>query len=263
MFPPESLAASGQAVWEGDEAEAATVPIQELSAAAPQGAFPGPSGSVSEAGLPLSLNDRLVEVIERIERREAGIPDGPIGALGRPDLWPELLARLGDLPARMKAACQEFRGHLHAMRGYTVAGRAACLREGYVRLNDAKTAAEFRDIALDLAALGDDTRKPFMEQASARFLQERFRELFPALLLELEALSVGIVADLRSEATAREAEASRTSRELTGADLTARPLTAKVDRLEATIARLLTQARGELECGPREVPGLYFEELFT
>jgi len=263
IYPPESLASSGQAVWEGDEAEASTVPIQDISAAAPGSAFPGPSGSGSSGGQPLPIADRIVDVIDAIERRNAGIPPGPIGALGKPDLWPELLTRLGDLPARFKAACQEFRRQSHAMQGYTVAGRSAFIREGYARLNNAKTPAEFQAIALEIAAVGDDTRKPFMEQASARYLQERFRELFPPLLLEFEALGVGAIAELRSEAIAREAEASYTTRELTGHDLTGRPLTAKVNALEAAVARLLTQARGELECGPREVPGLYFEELFA
>jgi hypothetical protein len=50
---------------------------------------------------------------------------------------------------------------------------------------------------------------------------------------------------------------------MTGTDLTGRPLTAKVNALEATVKRLLTQARDEGDCAAREVPGLYFEQLFA
>ena len=264
IYPPESLAATGQAVWEGDEGLEAPPP-SDFAGSAPR-AISSPSGDLSgeQPGKPLSaVEAALLTAYDAGARDARGVPPEPIGALGKPDLWPELLSRLGDLPAEFKAACQEYRALSRSLDGYTTAGRAAFVRAAFVKLNHVTTVEDFHRVAGEIAAVGDDTQRAQFEQASAHFLQAKYAELFPPLLFELEAVSAGVLQDLRAEALAREAEAERVSLEMTGTRLTGRPLTAKVNALEATLKRLLSQSREEGDCAAREVPGLYFEQLFA
>lgn len=249
-YPSESLAANGDAIWEGGESEAAlSVPSE---ADAPGEPLPAPD----------SLTERLWAALEADAAHESATPAGPIGALGKPDLWPELLARLGDLPARFRAAFEEYRSVAQSVDRYCLTGRNRFIRDAFTRLNHVDSAEQFHAIASEIAACGEHGQRAFFHQAAARFCQVKYRKLFAPLAFELEALAAGVIADLRADAQAREAEAGRVSREQTGADLIGRPLSAKVDRLEATVKHLIERHHGELSSPPRRAPTCHFEPLF-